>query len=355
MRELDRKAERLLSYMKTIAVADFAVALEALEAVPTNNIEFLKSSDKIRLFQIMNCDEKYKNGSASDFELYTEWERIMPLCAGHGTAELYWAEKALLGIDPAWEPREAWQRGAEAVKSYPKPSLPDRIDLNRIVSDFVISNPDIPVKYSDLIAEVYSAADRVKDKKTHVILDLRSLPYSKPDPYHAEQALEQLTCGEKNNKEALSLLLSQLLIDLLIGLKKQAERSVVLHARGAQVSELVAYLTAHRLLPGELRIGVCLEEPERCMAAIGGGTSDTRILPELLLRPSDFGCELARQLRRLAHVYPLGGMRFGGVETDSYAFAASHALFCQAFASVLAELCETEEQAKALIDEFFMS
>ena len=50
---------------------------------------FCQSEDKREMMKFLFCDEKYKNGNCSDFEFFSEWERILPHCATSVSARLY--------------------------------------------------------------------------------------------------------------------------------------------------------------------------------------------------------------------------------------------------------------------------
>ena len=355
MKEHTQLAIRLYEHMKAMPIADFAATSAPRELVPTNLTEYLLSSDKMRLVRLMNCDEKYRNGQASDFELFQEWERIMPLCPGYGAAELYGEEKRFLGIESISDPREAWKKGNETVCALSEmPDCRKGIHLNQEVMKIAKSNFPSSIDYTKLSTEIVSSFLALQSNVFHVIADFGEQEYSKPDPYHAALAFRDIICDEKNNIKIPSILLAQLLIDLLLAAKKQGKATVVLHLRGRCAWELLLYLAEHRLLPEEARMGLYLNENVAEFSKWFMSVAlDCRILPELILAPSDFGCSLVSRLCTLAESYPLGGIRFGGVQTDSAAVAACHDAFDRSFATALATLCQTEAQAMNVMHVFF--
>lgn len=354
MKELTPLATRLYDRMQAMPIADFAADFTRGSLAPTNLTEYLLSYDKVQLMQRMNSDEKYRNGQASDFELFEEWERIMPLCPGYGSAELYREEKQILEIATETDPREAWKRGNETLQKCANTPVKNGLNLNQFVSDFIKSNSHSSLVYETLVSTVSTALFAMKSDACHVISDLPDQDYTKPDPYHAALALRDIKRDEKNNIDLPSVLLSQVLIDLLLSAKKQGKVPVILHLRGRCARELVDYLADHRLLPQETRIGVSLRGMSAELSNWSTATSwNARILPELILSPADFGCALVSRLCALADAYPLGGIRFGGVQTDSAALVACHRVFCRSFAMALATLCDTEEQAILALQRFF--
>ena len=54
-----------------------------------NTINKIFDVNKINILKQISCDEKYINGSASDFELFDEWERLIPFMAGHSVLAKY--------------------------------------------------------------------------------------------------------------------------------------------------------------------------------------------------------------------------------------------------------------------------
>ena len=359
MTERESLYESILSELRTAELFDTAVTPGCLKRVPTNCTEFMESADKDRILRLLNCDEKYKNGVASDYERFAEWERRIPTCVGNGVAELYRAEKVLLEIGEISDPREAWRKGNERLLTYDFPSLPRCIAIRNIVTDFIASaymEESGSMTYDELSARTLTAAESLADHESqgvHIVLDLAELPYQKPDPYHASLALQRIFCGEKNNCEEESILSAQLLIDLLLGLRKKGTYAVTLHLRGKSKGELLAYLSEHRLLPPSVRLGLYLDDSiEKLSEELLALRDEAEVLPELILRPTDFGCRLSERLLTLADAYPLSGLRFGGVQTDSSALAAAHTLFCEAFAALLSALCDTEETARAVVHAF---
>jgi len=350
----------LIEQTEHLPLRDYAAA----HSLPKNNgffqksvKELLQSSDKMMKIHLLGCDEKYKNGTASDYETFAEWERIMPLCVGTGTAALYVEEKRILGIDTAATPREAWQTVTEQpllqedlVTLY---AVSDQtVNIVSELSNIVRRKEKSPLSYTEIFAslsEIIQEKKARKNKELHFIFDCNFDFFEAPNRYRAEQILQEKKYVENFNKNEKFLLSAQLLIDLILVAKQEA-LTPILHLRrwrtAEQLREFLDYLAAHRLLVGELRIGTLLDTDFKFLTVLCESLCDRiSVHPELILLPSDFGTDIAQRLRSLASVYPLGGLRFGGIDTDAPLFWAGHRLFKEQLARLLSELCDTEEQA----------
>lgn len=357
MSGLPISAEALTNCLEAIRIEDYAASMGITRIVPTNITELLKNSDKNRIMCILGCDEKYRNGQASDFEYFAEWERVFPLCVGTGAAEWYREERSLLGIDSDASVCERWRAGNERVASrIPDDEQCSHIDVNKFVSNFEKEGAESAATYAELFAAVRTAIQRMETKEIHLIGKLSANEFAKPSPYGAQAAWRRICCGEKLNESERDTLIAQLLIDAILFVKKDWNRSVILHLRAERFRDLATYFAEHRLLPDELRIGISLDTvPPSLIDLCAASEKGARILPELILLPSDLSRGLTERLLALFAVYPVGGMRFGGIDTDAPLLEAGHRLFKRGFALALTELCVSRAHAEAIAREFFKS
>lgn len=297
----------------------------------TNVGEALMDTAKIRMLCLLNCDEKYKKKTASDFELFREWERVLPLCEGSGAAALYRAECELLGINDL-EVKEKWKRGIEALDAldFEEYSLPmDQIDLNDILSNFIKLNRGKSAPVSLPHGMAVEAVEVLDCKDVHLIMTLPTVPFARPNPYAAEQALGRILYDEKYKKEDLSLILCQLAILLL--LDPPAGRKIHLHLSSEHDPDpalaFLSYLEDRRLFEGTVYFGIELDTAARIYDDLCGFLSERITLcPELILSVSDFGDGLAERLAALFRRYPRGAVTLGGVRTDSPLYPVTHRL-----------------------------
>ena len=354
----------LIEQMENLPLHDYAATCSLQKNIDfhSKNVrELLQSHDKTMNFYLFDCDEKYKKGTASDYETFAEWERIMPLCVGTGTAVLYAEEKRILGIDPTATPQQAWRAALERPACSDDFSLShvaaDQIfDLSLFLSGFATKNKENPFTYTEILHEILITVERQKarqNKGFHLILTCDFDVFEAPNRYRAEQLLETNKCIENYNKNEEFLLASQLFIDLILALRQESI-ALILHLRRQSdvknMKELLDYLAQHRLLTGELRIGFSLDTDPKLLTALCESICDCiSVHSELILSPSDFGTDIAKRLRLLASTYPIGAIRFGGINTDAPLFWAGHRLFKEHLACLLSELCDTEKQALCLL------
>ena len=318
---------------------------------PNTVTELLRNCEKDVTMTLLGCDEKYNNGLASDYEWLAEWERILPLCAGTGAAVLYEEELRLLEL-PHGTPAELWQVGNAKLteKTSVSPTDRNRFDVGEFLSNSIMNSVDTPDGYPTLLLAAKEGLNLDETKEIHVFIDVESATLPTVSPHHAHRAWDTLNSAEKFNKESESILRLQLLIDLLLEAKKQKKRGI-LHVRGVGTEALLAYLSAHRLVPDETRVGIDLNTPREWTVTLCRAYRGT---PELWLVPSDFGMDLSARLTRFFSVYPIGGVRFGGALTDSpLTEAAMSSLLRKELQELTAHWGMDEANACKLTEEFF--
>ncbi len=349
----------LFEQIAAMHVTDFFAEQKCRGFVPTNITELIKNRSKIEIMIALGCDEKYRNGSASDFEFFAEWERILPLCAGNGEETIYREELRLVGLSlpSSVQTREEvcrrWQMandGLQQLSHFKKAEKATTFDWVQFVSEFVISCKGKSRKLSELAEEARKTVGALKSKELHVIFPLFEMEYQRTDPYHAEGALEKMVCDKKLYSEELFLVSAQLLILLL---KAKTETKITLHLYAEPSSEtprlLITYLKERELFAGDAFVGAFVDQNFDVLHALAG-CSDERVhvRPELLLRHKDCTEALSAQLKKLFAAYPMGGITFGGALTDSFCPELLHGIFREALADCLADLCREEAQAIVL-------
>lgn len=328
----------LCSKEEQLPIWDFAATPRQFKTVPSNITELLKSSDKIKVMQYLDCDEKYKNGTASDYEWFAEWERVTEYCPAYGSVALYRAEKEFLGIGDVSSLQEAWKLGGEAVQAWhPMPTF--CLDTNKILSDFTNESKQegkLLSEYEAVSRLLVRSALSIENKELYLVFDASKTIFCPPNPYLSRQIWQKQICGEKNNAEETFVLRAQATIDLLLAARR-AGRPVCLCLRGeneaARQAEyaFLSYLADHRLLPKEVRVGVGLSEDWQSVLALWERYGEkTKIFPALVLLPTDFGRSLPNRLGVLAEQVPLGAVCFGGVRTDSPLYSVAYPLFFRA-------------------------
>ncbi len=349
----------LFEQIRKMPVTDFFAEHSGNRFVPTNVTELIKNQNKIDIMAYLKCDKKYRDGHASDFEFFAEWERIFPLCAGNGEEKIYEEELRLVGLplpSNAQNEEEAccrWRRANEFLRNapiLPKTEKNPSFNLVRFVSKFVISCQGYKRKLSDLAEEAEKAIISFQSKEIQVVFSLFDMKYQRTDPYHAEGALERMICDKKLYSENLFLVSAQLLILLL---KSETEKRFSLHLYAEPTSNtpslLISYLRDQRLFAGEAFVGVFADQAPETLRAIAAASDEmVCVHPELLLRHKDCTATLPEQMKRLFAGYPVGGITFGGALTDSACPEILHGIFKEALADCLDGICREEEQAITL-------
>ncbi len=259
----------------------FDKGLDELKKVSLNITDMIKNVEKINIMRALECDEKYINGQASDFEWFDEWERILPLAEGHREVESYTKELAALGMSmPHTEySRERsiyrWRQVNrdsfcgifedgnisnfnENSKISPKNNCDSTLyDIKICVSDFAKKCRNIKA----LSAELYDNIKRTSNPYVTLKLNVSEYEYLRPDPYLSEGCYFKYTCGEKLNSKESMAMYAQILIELLVLLKKEKRVSLYLETDGdiSHACALARYLNERRIFDGRIWISVTVE------------------------------------------------------------------------------------------------
>lgn len=324
------------------------------------------------MMRFLGCDEKYNLGTCSDFEFFAEWERILPLCAGSVSASLYEKQLSFLKIfckkKSALRPsaKDLWQLGNEKLdgenklyftRKYREMMIKQGIDFFDYVMNISIEQVgrmDAPAPSWESLAEALCSE---LGERPQLRLEISAKQFCRPDRYHATLFWERLLRGEKINEEEFFVLSFQLLIEVLLLLKK-SKRSAILHLCLRDLSlcgAMISYLKENRLMWGEVRCALFLDTPiENVLPLCRLSEAELLVLPELVITPSELGAPLASALRRIATVYPIGGLRFGRVltESPSLALAAKQEAYERIDAFLLEEEICDEKRQEILNDIF---
>lgn len=338
---------------------DFFARRAKEKGAVTNIGELLRSADKINAMRLLGCEENYTNGSCSDFEFFAEWQRVAPLCAGTGVSAVYREERALLGLNDGDPLIEQWRSGnghlatgcSEILK---EESLSSVYDLNRIVPDFVNQSRDTMTKYEDLRQ---AFCDILRDEKLnpiHITLFLRAEGFQRPTPYHASLFWEKKNVEKWNSNEE-GILLVQLLIDGLLTLKKY-KKNAILHlcAKREEVADAtLSYLLDRSLIQGQIRLGISTYHDPATLVRRMERWSGKQVIPELVLGVADLDEGLEERLYNLFCLYPVGGLRFGGILTDAPLLDAYHRSFDRRFRKALARLGADPSATERIAERFY--
>lgn len=329
------------------------------------------SEDKRKAMKLLACDEKYNTDHASDFEMLAEWERVLPFCAGMGSVSLYQKQLSLLGLSERKNDQnicDFWRDGNEKLnekislditKKYQDIIKKQGIDIFDLITNITKNDKTKCSSFSDWIAQICERLLTVSERGAVIRLDASGLSYLRPDRYHAELFWKKLLREEKLNEEESFVLHFQALIEGLLFLKERKIPTIFHFAShdSALREQVISYLQSHHLMMGELRFGVSLDESASDILALcSRSDAELWILPELCLRPSDFGPQLVPSLRRWMAEFPIGGLRYGGLLTDSFsmALAAREVLF-ETLDSILFELQICDEKRQEILNMVFCS
>ena len=299
----------------------------------------------------------------SDYEAFALWHRLVALCPGSGVS--VWSEKErewlqMVGKDEKEDWRSAVsflaERSLRGENLFEKEGVsPIRIGGNAVYLE------DDSAFLGDALSLSHWAAQRSetlsKESRPHLFVTLPTA-YGRPDPYHTERALERIKNGERIAEEDACALRLQALILLLRALPREA--TPVIHWQGDPSSEGSRhgfdFLRERGGLRGELRIRTSLsDDPSRWMDHYLSSREALVTYCELVLKGEDLGQGLQGGILRLAERYPLGGIRFGGIDTDSATFFLAHRIFWETLFEALERLCHGNEEqirrvASAMLD-----
>lgn len=246
--------------------------------MPNNVTELLLNDEKKDILIALGCDEKYINGRASAYELFCEWERVLPLIEGTAQFENYKKELSALGFElPNFSENSkslSKKRWIEINKSNffgtfeddgkqifdgkiyeysEKKTIKNPLNLLKIVSKYTNNCQS----FAELCDSVTREIINPESLEFNILFDLCKAEYKRPDRYSAEQIFNRLNSDEKLNSEELFAFYAQILIELLI---KAKDKKIILHFSKSTplecIDSFLAYLSFRDLFRGQVLIEV---------------------------------------------------------------------------------------------------
>lgn len=302
-----------------------------------NITQLIKNAEKINIFKIFNCDEKYINGSASDFEWFDMWESAAFLCAGHKALYEYARELSELGVSPVdlsehcrVSSIERWRATldggqTEMLERIPR-QMPESlisakyicknlniseknrsfsfVDINKYVSDFTIDSDNI----SFVTERIYNIIKSDKNTCKILITDLSSGEYKRPDAYTANNLFLKKKSGEKLNSTEENIILTQTLVELLIKLREEKNIGILIKNTGcvSSATALAKYLDMRRLSPSRIWIEIGDVSDVESLSV-----TDIRTRPRPFVDTSHMNFS-KEDLLRSFYLYPIGAFVFKG-------------------------------------------
>lgn len=304
--------------------------------VSNNIIKKIKNPDKINIMKLLDCDEKYIDGRASDFEWFAMWEELLFLAEGHSEVEKYREELASLGLPMPQgqtcsrdDSISRWRRmnienntgvfegdrqnicGEHCSdiinEKYKKTRDCLRFDVYHSVTKFITICDSI----TDLSELLCFSLEKNDKSYISLIIDIYPTDYIRPDPYAARVIFEKKKSGEKLNKQEKNVLLSQLLIDLIIRMKNTKDITVFISSDAPSPAsfELVKYLAKRKIFEGEVALSVGKGTDLGAFAQVA-----VEVYPTIWLRPFlDIETKKLDEkvLKEMLYVYPSGAFLTG--------------------------------------------
>ena len=307
-------------------------------------------------------DEKYTGEKVSDFEYFDEWERILPYAAGHSEIIRYKKELKDLGLPPVdvlgysrERSIDRWICGNrnrfvgtfedEREKKYTAPDLKKREEKREYLSFDVEKNVSYFTKecqdFRQLTEKLSDAVKKAKDQYVSLNIKLNCSEYKRPDPYSAERIYMNKNCDEFLNSIDSNIFYSQLLVELIIGLKRNKNIAVTISGGGSVLSggELARYLHRRHIFSGPIGIFVTSERDVAYLSKLA-----CEIYPEIYIRPV-IDCR-AVDITKESYIdifekYPIG------------AFIFKNGNECSALCSAIDHISDSREHAELLMRATF--
>ena len=320
---------------------------------PSNIGELFRGEVTNRLLCRLGCEEKYYTSEASDFDWFSEWERIYPRSLGTGIAALYREALRMLSMD---EPREnltgeescaRWRQAnlalAELHERLETEEMPEEaattIDLGAFLSQWLSQvRPKEALKISSLTEEILFAIGK-EEGEVRLVWNVGGAPFVRPDPYHADLALNAISANEDSERDRF-LVLSQTVIELLLKRTDDARVSLHLYSERSYktIEAFLKYVHGRKISLGSAYLGVFLkDEPQEWIELC----DKYGVRPEWILRAEDFGAGFERRLAAILCSYPAGGISFGmSLEEEPFSFLMKELLYRTA--ELLLALCDSD-------------
>lgn len=300
--------------------------IENGEIVLKNITGLIRCPENNRIISLYYSDEKYMNQQASDFEYFAELCRVLPDIVGTMAGE-HLMEILFLLCDWSGDFKalskeeilcELWKNGNRFLQKIEG----NYEDLLRIVGADYCNTTRLLKPSSDRV-EKYQE----KEGEEHLRVDLRGLPFTRPDPYHARLAEEKLQRGEALQPSEESCLC----LERLYLFCTEATGTPTVHLRvdgdGLTGSSAIEYVRRRGLACQFLVAADDMLSAETVTALCGLAGDGVTVRPEIVIGDTDSRCNLYARLCRLSALYPMSQWRFGGRPTQSLLFFTAHRVY----------------------------
>ena len=328
--------------------------------VSYNITKLIKNTAKINIIKQLGCDEKCFNGLASDFEWFDMWEGASLLCAGHKELENYADELRGFGLSPVcyldfcrqssicrWKaangmedndantlPKLQGARSGNYVKQLLGFDCTDMEYLFVDTSDYVTKFTNTSLSISHMCEKMIDLIGARNNTCVILTVDLFEGGFERPDPYKANTVFLKKKSDELLNPIEKNILTSQLLIELILLLKKEKNIRILLREGGEYLcsASLIEYLDRRRLFAGDVWIET---DRNRLSESLFNNKTDIRIRPLVDTKKIDFS---QKELIAMFREYPVGAFVFKSGRGNSVLNGA------------LREITRSEEHAELLME-----
>lgn len=288
-----------------------------------NIIKYIKNPDIIGIIDIVDCGEKYTCESMSSFELFDAWEKVMPLAAGHRAEAEYRAFLSQNGFSVPNFGEYSRERSCNRWRRMN--GLPDVSYTQSSKNKLCFQPKNTELVYfclNDCVSEITTKCDSYKELsslvKTNVkireqsvntiSIDFLNCSYRRPDIYSAEIAFKKIKCDEILNCCERFTLISELLIEQLLNMRKEGVNlNIYLRGNSQAAFELLEYLKKRKLFCGKAYIDIDKNtDAQRLWDCSLNLLPDIRICP--ILNPDGAG---NAWLSELFYSYPAGACKAG--------------------------------------------
>ena len=291
---------------------------------PLKNItELIRSNETDRILSLYYGDEKYIHDQISDFEYFAELCRLLPNIDKTLTGELLLqAFVDLFDFDGNVEALSdeaivcaLWQKG--------------NVRLMSMDGDYTRLLKKIGVELCYEMQTLSDATNRVEKynitgEEQTLFADLRGLSFVRPDPYHAHLAQEKASRGESLSFEEEAGICFEILYLSLRDATCLPTLHLCVDGDGKTATEFIDYLR-RRGIRAQILLGVDDMISSETAAALCARSGDgVTVRPEIVVGATDSHRNLYTRLCRLAAIYPMSKWCFGGRNTDSLIFFATH-------------------------------
>ena len=324
----------------SIRTRDYFSSFDEKRAQFSNPAEMLIGGEEERFVRLCSDESGLPFEKMSDYERFAAFVNNRLCFSGSGVAEVF-AEKVRLfteeDIDSYYiSPQALWTLCCEKM-SFAENGL-DTLGAEKGKS---IRLPRLCgcVSYTELLERNFEALDGA-DEETAVIADISDVEFLRSDKFHCEEAFSAFF---EDGVSGRDMLVSGLLYSLCEKMKKRNIR-LWLNIGGnySFAEKLIKYFSGRGVLPS-IRVfasGDCIVRAARGLCGeYPSGSSRVKVLCGVLYECGDTSDLIADKIKKIAAVYPLKLLRFGGTDTNEPLFAAHHRVFAKGLYLALHDIC----------------